>query len=131
MASQNSAAAKLQQRASEGSTLSLKISSRTSNPVDSDGQYMMNVMAQHSPSPAQPANGTKGSHGTMADDDGASDNKNSASDNEHEERLYVDQVIEVDVFLNNLSAVIADVIDGISEANKVEDCCVGLDVMEI
>ncbi|KAJ7898366.1 hypothetical protein B0H13DRAFT_1884322 [Mycena leptocephala] len=31
---------------------------------------------------------------------------------------------------HNLSAVIANVIDGISDANKVEDCCAGLDVIE-
>jgi hypothetical protein len=30
----------------------------------------------------------------------------------------------------NLSAVIADVIDGISDANKAEDCCAGLDGVE-
>jgi hypothetical protein len=29
----------------------------------------------------------------------------------------------------NLSAIIADVIDGNSDANKVEDCCAGLDVI--
>ncbi|KAJ6572413.1 hypothetical protein DFH09DRAFT_1461887 [Mycena vulgaris] len=52
--------------------LSFKMSFRASTPVDSDGQYMMNAMAQHSPNPAQPANGAKRSHGTMADDDGAS-----------------------------------------------------------